>query len=233
MNIRAGVTTLLILVVLVVVVVVAGVAYVLVLSNPGTSGTATTTSTLTVGTDTSNAPSTVTTETLGGATTSSGSQGYEDFSGTFSFTIPLGPSGINDSTGKPIQWNSTQTASGSFAFSINPSTYLGTGSGQGSITVTTQGYCTGSATVPYTFAIDAQHIPGSANVSIGFDLPTPANVTVKLTCEGSTAGFYTSNNPVSYLSVYPNGLDLDSFPANVFATPSSGYSYSIHITESS
>ena len=229
MKTRPAIATIVLVIVVIVVIAAAGVAYAFVFASPSTPGakTTTTTSTLIIGTSSSNLPTT--TVTIGSSTT--GTQSYEDFSGNYTFTIPLGPSGINDSTGKPIQWNSTQTATGSFTFSINPSTYLGSGSGQGSITVTTRGYCTGSSTVQYTFGIEAQHIPGTNNVSIGFNLPTPPTVMVQLACQGSTAGFNTANNPVSYLSVYPNGLDLNSFPANVSQAPSSGYSYTVSISE--
>jgi len=227
MKLRPAITTILLVVVVVVVIAVAGVAYVFVFAGAGDTGAKTTTSTLIIGTASSSVPST--TVTIGSSTT--GTQSYEDYSGTYTYTIPLGPSGINDSTGKPIQWNSTQTATGSFAFSINPSTYLGSGSGEGSITVTTRGYCTGSSTVKYTFGIQAQHIPGSNNVTVGFDDPTPPTVMVQLACQGSTVGFYTANNPVMYLSVYPNLLDVNSFPVNVSRAPSSGYSYTVSVSE--
>jgi len=233
MKFRAGIAPLLMAVVLVVVVVVAGVAYVFVFASPGPPGATTTaTSTLSLGTSTPTAHTTVTTETLGSATTSSGSQSYEDFVGTYTYIVPLGPSGINDSSGKPIQWNSTQSASGSFTFSINSATYIGTGSGKGNITVTTRGYCTGSSIVPYTFSIQAVAIPGG-NVTIDFETPTPSSVTVQLSCQGSTVGFYTSNNPVTYLSVYPNGLYLGSFPANPSMVLTGGISYSVHISQTS
>ena len=227
MKVRRAITTILLVVVVVVVVAVAGVAYVFVFATPSSPSAKTTTSTFTIGTATSNVPTT--TVTVGSSTT--GTQSYEDFSGTYTFTIPLGPSGINDSTGKPIQWNSTQTAKGSFTFSINPSTYLGSGSGQGSITVTTRGYCTGSSTVQYSFGIEAQHIPGTNNVTIDFNDPTPSTVMVQLACQGSTVGFYTANNPVTYLSVYPNLLDVNSFPANVSQAPTSAYSYTVSVSE--
>ena len=227
MKLRPAITTIVLVVVLVVVIAVAAVAYVFVFANPSSPGAKTTTSTLSIGTARSDLPTT--SVTIGSSTT--GSQSYDDFSGTYTYTAPLGPSGINDSTGKPIQWNSTQTATGSFTFSIDPSTYLGSGSGQGSITVATRGYCTGSSTVKYTFGIQAQHIPGSNNVSIGFDLPTPPTVMVQLACQGSTVGFYTANNPVTYLSVYPNGLDLNSFPANVSQALTGGISYTVSISE--
>jgi len=215
-------------IVLVVVIAVAGVAYVFVFASASSSGVkTTTTSTLTIGSATSDVPTT--TVTIGSLTTTT--QSYQDFSGTYTYTVPLGPSGINDSTGKPIQWNSTQTATGSFTFSINPSTYLGGGSGQGSIMVSTRGYCTGSNTVKYTFGIEAEDIPGTKNVSIAFNDPSPSTVTVQLSCKGSTVGFYTANNPVTYLSVYPNGLDLNSFPAKASEVLTGGISYTVAISE--
>jgi len=224
---RPAITTIVLVAVVVVVIAGAGVAYVFVFSSPGSPGAKTTTSTLSIGATTSNVPTT--TVTVGSSTT--GTQSYQDFSGTYTYIVPLGPSGINDSTGKPIQWNSTQTATGSFTFSINPSTYLGSGSGQGSITVSTRGYCTGSNTVQYTFGIEPEDIPGTKNVSIAFNIPTPSTVMVQLSCQGSTVGFYTANNPVTYLSVYPNGLDLNSFPAKASMVLTGGISYTVSISE--
>ena len=229
MKLRRAITTILLVVAVVVVIAVAGVAYVFVFAGTSPSGAKTTTSTLIIGTASSSVPTT--TVTIGGSTTST--QSYEDFSGTFTYIIPLGPSGINDSTGKPIQWNSTQTATGSFTFSINPSTYLGSGTGRGSITVSTRGYCTGSNTVPYAFAIEAEDVPGTKNVSIAFNDPSPSTVMVTLSCLGSTVGFYTANNPVTYLSVYPNGLDLNSFPAKASQVLTGGISYTVSISETS
>jgi len=225
MRLRQAITTIILVVVVVIVVAVAGIAYVFVFASPGSPGAKTTTSTLNIGSS-SNVPTS--TVTVGSVSTSS--QSYQDFSGTYTYTVPLGPSGINDSTGRPIQWNSTQTATGSFTFSINPSTYLGSGSGQGSITVSTRGYCTGSSTVQYTFGIEAEDLPGTKNVSIAFNGPTPSSVMVQLTCQGSTVGFDTANNPVTYLSVYPNGLDLDSFPAKASAMLTGGIVYSVSIS---
>jgi len=209
---RAGVASLVLAAILVVVIVVAGVgAYVFVFSVAGNPGSKTTT-TLYIGTTSTG--------------TTSGSQHYK---GTFTYTIPLGPSGINDSSGKPVQWNSTQTASGSFTFSLNPTTYLGSGEGTGSIIVSTRGYCTGSTTVHYTFNMTVVHPPGE-NFTIGFDNPSPANVTVKLTCEGSTAGFNTANNPVPYLSVYPNLLYIASIPYESTQLLTGGISYTVNLT---
>jgi hypothetical protein len=213
---RPGIATLVIVVVVVVVLAVAGAAvYVFAFTSPGTPGAGTTTTTLKIGT------------TVSYASTST-SQGYEYYKGTFTYTNPLGPFGINDSSGKPVEWNSTQTASGTFTFSINTATYLGTGSGQGTITVTTRGYCTGTAVVPYTFTITAGHPPGESYF-VGFENPTPENVTVSLTCQGSTQGFNTSNNPVSYLSVYPNEVTPATIPFTTTQPPTAGISYTVTI----
>jgi hypothetical protein len=217
-----------IVVIIVVVLAVAGTAvYVFTLSSPGTPGAGT--STTTIGTTISLATTPRTTASL--ATTGT-STGYENYKGTFTYTVPLGPFGINDSSGKPVEWNSTYTASGSFTFSIDSSTYLGTGTGQGTITVSTHGYCTGSAVVPYTFKIQAGH-PPTENFFIGFEQPTPANVTVQLTCQGSTNGFNTANNPVSYLSVYPNEVTPASIPYTTSQPPTNGISYTVDVEPAS
>ena len=210
---RLGVAPLLLAVVLVVVVIVAGVGvYVFVLSASGTSGK---TSTTTLGPTES-------------SVTTSASQSGQNYKGSFTYANPLGPFGINDSSGKPVEWNSTQSATGTFTFSIDPATYIGTGVGSGSITVSTQGYCTGSTTVQYTFNITATHVPGE-NFVISFNTPTPPSVTVQLTCQGSTDGFYTSNNPVTYLSVYPNGLSMSAVPYTTSQPPTAGISYTVTV----
>ena len=230
---RSGMGVAMIVAALVVVVVVAGVGvYAFVFHVAGGSETKSTT--LTIGTVRSTGtPATRTSTIVVGSVTSavltSDTQSYQTYTGTFSYVVPLGPSGINDSTGKPIQWNSTQTASGSFTFSINPATYLGTGSGQGSIRVATRGYCTGSPTVPYTFAVQAGHLPGG-NFEIAFETPSPSNVTVRLSCLGPTTGFYTANNPVSFLSVYPNEESPASIPMTDSQTLTGGISYTVTIT---
>ncbi len=182
---------------------------------PGPTGAKS--STLTIGTTTSTGPM-------------SSVQGSESYKGTFAYVNPLGPFGINDSSGKPVEWNSTQTASGSFTFSINPTTYIGTGSGQGSITVATHGYCTGTVTVPYTFTIQAVHPPGE-NFEIAFNTPTPPSAMVQLACQGSTAGFNQANNPITFLSVYPNGLNVASLPTTASQAPTAGISYTVTIVQ--
>ena len=204
-----------IIVAIVVVIAVAGVgAYAFVLSVPGASGART--STFTIGTRTS-------------TSLASGTQSYQTYKGTFTYVNPLGPFGINDSSGRPVEWNSTQKASGSFTFSIDPATYVGTGSGQGSITVATHGYCTGTVTVPYTFTIQAAHPPGE-NFVISFNPPTPSSAMVQLTCQGPTTGFNTANDPVTFLSVYPNGLSIASIPSTSSQAPTAGISYTVTVT---
>ena len=167
--------------------------------------------------------------TLSSSSSGTPTNGVKTYKGTFTYIAPLGPFGINDSSGKPVEWNSTQTASGTFTFSVNPLNYTGTGTGQGSITVSTQGYCSGSVTVPYTFTIQAVDIPGS-EFEVAFNTPTPSSAMVQLTCQGPTTGFNTANNPVLFLSVYPNGLSITSVPTTFSQAPTAGISYSITIT---
>jgi hypothetical protein len=209
---RAGIGPVLIVGVLIVVVVVAGAgAYVFVFAAPGVKNTTTTSS-------------------IGTTTATSGVQGLVNYKGTFTYGNPLGPSGINDMNGRMMQWNSTMGASGSFTFSIDPRTYIGTGQGQGSITVSTHGYCTGSNTVQYSFTITAVHTPGQ-NFIISFNTPTPQNVMVQLNCQGSTMGFNMANNPIAYLSVYPNGVSMASVPYSTTQAPTYGVSYTVTITQ--
>ena len=230
---RSAITTLVIAVILVVVIAVAGVGvYVFVFTGSSTGDSST--STVTIGNASSLTNSQTSTVTIGSTTSAptTATHGYENYKGSYTYVTPLGPFGINDSSGKPVEWNSTQTATGSFTFSINPATYIGTGTGQGSITVTTHGYCTGAVTVPYTFTIQATHPPGE-NFEISFNPPTPSTVMVQLTCQGSTMGFNTSNNPVSFLSVYPNGLSPASIPSTSSQVPTGGISYTVTITQAS
>lgn len=211
---RWGITKVAIVITVVVVLVVAGVG-VFVLVFPG-SGSSTYKTTISLN------------PTLSSSSSGS-SQGSQNYNGTFSYTEPVGPSGVGDAGGQVMEWNSSQSASGSFTFAIDPATYTGTGSGQGTITVVTSGYCTGNTTVHYTFTIQAAWPPGE-NMTIAFNLPTPASVTVNLTCEGSTKGFSPANNPVSFLSVYPNGLSLGSFPTTESQPPTNGIGYTVSIT---
>ena len=165
-------------------------------------------------------------------TSSSTVNGMVNYRGNFTYVTPLGPSGINDSSGKPVQWNSTQTASGTFTFSINPATSIGRGSGQGTITVATHGYCTGSTTVQYSFTINAVYETGFG-FEIGFNNPNPPTVMVQMSCQGSTNGFFTANNSVKYLSVYPNGLNPVTIPYTTSQSPKGGIGFTVNIQQGS
>ena len=215
------------LVAVVFVIVIAGVGTYVFVFAPGAARTSSTT----ILVNTSHT-STGTTFSSTASTAKTSSSGNPTYYGTFTYITPLGPFGINDSTGKPVQWNSTQAVSGNFTFSIDPSTYMGQGTGQGSITVATRGYCTGSQTVSYTFTISAFHLPGE-DYLITFNTPTPGSVTVNLTCQGSTVGFNAANNPVGFLSVYPNELSPASLPSTSSQEPTAGISYSVTITQAS
>jgi hypothetical protein len=154
------------------------------------------------------------------------------YHGTYVFTFPEGPSGTGEVNGHFASWNSTENAAGSFTFSVYSYSYNGTGAGHGNITVTTHGYCTGSNVVPYMFTIIAYQLPGE-NLTLAFGLPTPANVSVALTCQGSTQGFDSVDNPVAYLSVYPNLVQTASVPATISQVLPGGISYTITIEKSS
>lgn len=212
---RLGVTPIVIVIVVVVVIAVAGVGtYLFVFSGRGMS----------------NGRATVSISSTLSSQSTSSVPGQQNYKGDFTYTAPIGPFGLNGGGGALQEWNSTQSASGSFTFSINPATYTGTGSGQGTITVATHGYCTGSTTLQYMFTVQAAYPPGE-NMTIAFNPPSPSNVTVQLTCQGSTQGFSQADNPVTYLSVYPNGLYLGAFPATVSEPLTNGISYTVTIAQ--
>ncbi len=87
-------------------------------------------------------------------------------------------------------------------------------------------------TVPYTFTVTAAQAPGE-NFIISFNTPTPSAATVQLICQGSTEGFSTANNPVVFLSVYPNGVGIAAFPTTESQPPKGGFSYRVTIAETS
>lgn len=222
-----------IVVVLVVVVVVAGVAYAFVFAGSSSPGAKTTSSTLTIGTATSNVPAT--TVTIGGSTSSATELTY--YTGTFNYSLPTGPSGVRSlPNGSAQYYNSTEVASGTFTFFIAASNYSGRGTGQGTITITTEGFCTGSQTIHYTFIVpDATTLLGK-NITVFFSAEVPANYTVPLTCTGSMAGANTANNPWPYLAEYPGEftVQLASLPTSelLHGTPSATFTWGFSIRES-
>ncbi len=166
---------------------------------------------------------------VGGGSTS-GSSGITTYSGTFNFSLPLGPSGDRDLSNGTLQmYNTTQVGSGSFTFFIAAQNKSGSGSGHGTLTVTTAGFCSGSSTFPYTFTIpDATTILG--NYTVFFGNPVPGNFTVQLSCTGDMSGVNTStNNPSSFLPVYPNEINFASMPvtANEHQTGDISYYYNV------
>jgi hypothetical protein len=234
MRLRLAITTILLVVVLVVVIAVAGVAYVFVFASPSSPGAETTTSTLSVGTATSNPPTT--TVTIGSSTT--GTTGLTYYSGSFNYVIPTGPSGVRSlPNGTAQYYNSTEAASGTFVFFIAANNFSGSGTGQGTITVTTRGFCTGSETIPYTFIIPDATTVLSGNITVFFSGQKPVNYSVPLTCTGSMAGVSSANNPWPYLPEYPGEftVPLASLPASeVFhGTPSISFTWGYSIKQAS
>jgi len=98
--------------------------------------------------------------------------------------------------------------------------------------VATQGYCTGTVTIPYTFKIEANDVLGGS-ITVAFYTPNPSSAMVQLTCQGPTTGFNQANNPVTFLSVYPNEVSISSAPQTVSQVPPAGISYTVTITPTS
>jgi len=235
-----GIAMIAIVIAIVVVVTVATVAvYIVAASGTSTSSsgpTTTPTSSSTsfgVGDTSSTSPGPgygyTTTSTTSTSTTASGLKTY---SGTFNFTVPQGPFGeLTFSNNDTVDtYTSVQVASGSFNFTLNPNTYIGSGSGRGTITETTTGFCSGRVTVPYTFQIpDATNILGG-NITIFIGTPSPANVTATLTCRATPNAGSATGNTTPFLAVYPNEISVASIPTTVSENLSGGISYHFTIT---
>jgi len=201
---------------LVVLVVIGGSAYYfLALGGPGSLATSTHTS----------QTSTHSVSTTGGQL------GYKTYSGTYSYSLPLGPSGARTNSSNKLEtYSSVQVASGTFTFFVNPANYSGNGVGHGTYTITTTGFCSGSTSFQYTFKIFASTVL-QGNLTVAFETPTPANYQVALACTGSLNGVDTStNNPGPFLSVYPNLVNEKSIPVSVDQTLSGGITYHYTIT---
>jgi hypothetical protein len=157
-----------------------------------------------------------------------------NFAGTYNFTLHLGPGGGRAySNGTFETYGSVQFATGSFTFSINPLNYTGNGNGHGTMVVTTTGFCSGTVTVPYTFKIIATRNPGQ-NISVFFQTPTPLEAKVLLTCTGPMSGVNTAtNNPIVFLSVFPNLLTTATMPVTLSQHLSGGTISHIHISQTS
>jgi hypothetical protein len=167
-------------------------------------------------------------------TTTPGPSGLHTYSGSYNFTIPLGPGGERVSSNNTVQsYGSVQLASGTFTFSINPLNYTGTGRGSGTIVVTTTGFCSGTVTVSYTFFVQATH-PPNQNISVFFLNPKPGSAFVPLHCTGSTTGVNTAtNNPISFLPEYPGLLTTATMPVTVSRNWGSGTTSFVTISQTS
>jgi hypothetical protein len=171
------------------------------------------------------------TGTSSAGSSSTGSAGVSTYSGTFNFSVPLGPGGERVLSNGTVQtYASVQVASGSFTFSVAAFNKSGSGSGHGTLVVTATGFCSGKTTVPYTFLIpDATTVLG--NLTIFFGTPTPANFTVPLTCTGPMAGVSTAtNNPAPFLSVFPNEITAAAMPVTVTQHLPGNINYFYNIT---
>lgn len=169
--------------------------------------------------------------TSSSSASTTGSSGLKTYSVTFNYSLPEGPVGEltypNNDTVKIF--NSTQVASGSFTFSIDPSTYTGSGSGHGTMTVTTVGFCSGHITFSYTFQItDATTLLGG-NITVFIGGPTPSNFTVPTTCTATPLPGSTNGNTFPFLSVYPNEISVASVPMTVTQHLSGHIDYSFTI----
>lgn len=233
---RSGVAPLLIVVVLVIVILVAGVGvYYIFLVVPGTLGTSqsssshSSTSGLTSTTSSSSSHSTGSSS----LTSSTGTSGIKTYSGNYNYTNPEGPGGERVFTNGTVQlYSSVQFAVGSFTFSINPQNYSGTGSGHGTMIVTTTGFCSGNVTVPYAFGIEVTNLPGQ-NITVFFHPPTPVNATVPLTCTGPMNGVNQANDPVPFLAEYPGEISTATVPVTVSQNLGHGITYYYYINQSS
>lgn len=236
---KVGVAPILMVVVIIIVVLVGAIGVYFFFVSGNTSNTSSThSSSLTTSSSqtkaSSSASSVHATATSSARSTSTGASGISTYSGTFNFSLALGPSGVRSLSNYTVQtYSSVEVASGSFVFSIAATNHSGTGSGHGTLVVTTSGFCSGKTTVPYTFLIpDATTLLN--NYSVFFSTPTPANYTVPLACTGPMTGVNTStNNPASFLAVYPNLISAATIPVTVSQHLSGNISYYYHITQTS
>jgi hypothetical protein len=190
--------------------------------SPPTSSTSSSVRTTTTSTGTSSTRS-----------SSSGSAARATYSGTFSFSVPLGPGGERVLSNNTVQaYNTVQVASGSFTFFIDASNMSGKGSGQGTLVATTTGFCSGSTTVHYTFDIpDATTLLGG-NVTVFMGDATPGMFMVPLTCTGDMNGVSTAtNNPCPFLPTYPNEVTVKAIPATVSQHLTGNITYYFNIVQ--
>jgi hypothetical protein len=232
---RHGIAPVIIAVILVAIIMVAGVAvyFFAIVTPSGSPSTSQSTQTSTAGSSTTSTLRTSSTSLTTGSsvrTSSTGSANVTNYSGSFNYTNPEGPSGERVFSNNTVQtYGSVQYAVGSFTFSINSLNYSGLGSGHGTMTVTTVGFCSGKVTFPYVFSVQATQLPGQ-NITLGFSGPTPANATVPLSCTGPMAGVSTATNePVPFLAEYPGLITTATVPVTIDKNLGYGVTYYYNI----
>ena len=187
-------------------VIVAGVgAYVSLSSKPKSTSSTTTHSSSSTGQKTTSSYS-----------LSSQGTAVNTYSGSFNYSIPTGPSGVRSlSNGTAQYYNSTEEASGTFSFFISSLNESGSGSGKGTLTIVTKGFCTATYMLPYTFKVPDATLILKGNLTVFFSSEAPVNYTVPLTCTGPMAGASQVNNPWSYLPEYPGEFSVATVPVSV------------------
>ena len=131
-------------------------------------------------------------------------------------------------------YSSVQYASGNFTVAINSQNYTGLSTGHGTITVITTGFCSGKATVAYTYTVTAEYLQGVVNFTFAFSTPVPANVTVPLSCTGPMNGVSTAtNDPIPFLPEYPGLVSTAMIPVTIDQHPGANTSYYCRIVQTS
>ena len=225
---------------MVIVILIAAVGYYFVVISPSGSTTASTSqpnhSSVSSSSSASLSKSTLSTSKISTSTisTSTTLSGVHTYRAVYNFSLGLGPSGVRVLPNETVQqYTSVQVASGTFTFSINPQNYSGTGSGHGTLTVTTTGFCSGSVTLSYDFPVQATNILGG-NITFFVGLARPGNFSVPLTCTGPMEGVSTAtNDPATFLATYPNELGVPSIPFTVNEHLQGNISYYFSVTQTS
>jgi hypothetical protein len=170
--------------------------------------------------------------------TGNGSFGsYRAFEGKFNYTMPVGPSGGREQGSGIALYNSVQTVSGNFSFTVNYSApnSPGVGKGFGSANIIVSGFCQGSNSTAYIFPINTMLItpnesnPNESNLSIVFGIAKPQKSTVDLSCTDVNNNPYSSIGNYNYSSVYPNTILLNQSGGEVSAKLPGNVSYNITV----
>ncbi len=159
---------------------------------------------------------------------SSSTAGGSMFQGTFKWSAPLGPSGARGIGNTYSKYGSGLSASGSFSVTIDPLLHAGTGTGQGSLTEVTTGYCSGTDQVAYTFAVNGGLNTNTGNLTLIFGNASPASSTVHLSCIDASGASYESSGSYDVFSVYPSVADVRPVAGTTSLSP--GDNFTLEIT---